>query len=35
LVLRYYLDFPEEEIAEILHCRPATDAVWCRGDWLG
>ena len=24
LVLRYYVDLPEEEIAAILHCRPAT-----------
>jgi DNA-directed RNA polymerase specialized sigma24 family protein len=24
LVLRYYLDLPEEEIATILHCRPST-----------
>ncbi len=24
LVLRYYLDLPEDEIAEILHCRPST-----------
>jgi DNA-directed RNA polymerase specialized sigma24 family protein len=24
LVLRYYLDLPEEEIAEILRCRPST-----------
>jgi DNA-directed RNA polymerase specialized sigma24 family protein len=24
LVLRYYLDLPEDEIAAILHCRPST-----------
>jgi DNA-directed RNA polymerase specialized sigma24 family protein len=24
LVLRYYLDLPEDDIATILHCRPAT-----------
>jgi DNA-directed RNA polymerase specialized sigma24 family protein len=24
LVLRYYVDLPEDEIAAILHCRPAT-----------
>jgi DNA-directed RNA polymerase specialized sigma24 family protein len=24
LVLRYYVDLPEDDIAAILHCRPAT-----------
>jgi RNA polymerase sigma factor (sigma-70 family) len=24
IVLRYYLDFPEDEIAQVLHCRPST-----------
>jgi RNA polymerase sigma factor (sigma-70 family) len=24
LVLRYYEDRPEREIADVLHCRPAT-----------
>ena len=24
LVLRYYLDLPEEEIAAVLRCRPST-----------